>query len=288
MTETDLMQSVLARKVLPGNASCWWLGGSGLIVKSPQGVVTVIDPYLSNSVEEIFGLARAFPPPMNPEALRADVVISTHWHEDHLDPGTIPIFARNNPDAKLVMPPSAKARTLSWGVPRSQIVQLSHRESVTVGDVRIEAMPARHEAGIAGWEVPDAMGVLLEIDGLKIYHCGDTEYDVRLRRLRQLEFDAAFLCINGAGGNMDAYEAALLAWRLGASLVVPIHHLLWATKSGNGDETLDPALFVETYARLGGSGRAMAPTVGEEIDLTNARYTPHANHPLSGPAFASL
>jgi L-ascorbate metabolism protein UlaG (beta-lactamase superfamily) len=206
------------------------------------------------------------------------VVISTHWHEDHLDPGTIPIIARNNRDAKLVMPPTAMARALSWGVQRSQIVPLSHRESTAVGDVRIEAMPARHEAGIPGWEVPDAMGVLLEIDALKIYHCGDTEYDVRLRRLRQLEFDAAFLCINGAGGNMDAYEAALLAWRLGASLVVPIHHLLWATKSGNSDETLDPELFIQTYAQLGGKGRAMAPTVGEEIDLAKGILRKREEH----------
>jgi L-ascorbate metabolism protein UlaG (beta-lactamase superfamily) len=231
----------------------------------------VIDPYLSNSVEEIFGIARAFPPPLLPEQVRADVVISTHWHEDHLDPGTTPVIARNNSDAKLVMPPSAMARALSWGVRRSQIIPLSHRESTTLGDVRIEAMPARHEAGVPGWEVPDAMGVLLEIGDLKIYHCGDTEYDIRLRQLRQLEFDVAFLCINGVGGNMDAYEAALLAWRLGASLVVPIHHLLWTAKSGNCDETLDPELFIETYARLGGKGVAMAPTIGRELDLTKAR-----------------
>ncbi len=271
MTESDLMQAVLAREVLPGHASIWWLGGSGLIVKSPHGVVTVIDPYLSNSVEEIFGIARAFPPPLSPEAVKADVVISTHWHEDHLDPGTIPILARTNANAKFVMPPSAMARALSWGVRRSQIIPLSHRESTDIGDVHIEAMPARHEAGVAGWEVPDAMGVMLEIGDLKIYHCGDTEYDVRLRRLRQLGVDAAFLCINGAGGNMDAYEAALLAWRLGASLVVPVHHLLWALKNGDSDETLDPMLFIETYARIGGKGKALAPTIGEELDVNKAR-----------------
>jgi L-ascorbate metabolism protein UlaG (beta-lactamase superfamily) len=265
------MQTVIAKIVMRGHASTWWLGGSGFIVKSPQGVVTLIDPYLSNAVEEIFGLPRAFPAPLNPEAVRADVVISTHWHEDHLDPGSIPIIARNNLDAKFVMPPSAMARALSWGVRRSQIVSLRHTESTAIGDMRIEAMPARHEAGIPGWEVPDAMGALLEIGGLKIYHSGDTEYDVRLRRLKQLRFDVALLCINGAGGNMDAFEAALLAWQLGASLVVPIHHLLWARKSDNSEETLDPKLFVDTYARLGGKGRAIVPTVAEELDLMKAR-----------------
>jgi L-ascorbate 6-phosphate lactonase len=266
-TERELMQAVLAKTVLPNHASAWWLGGSGFIVKSPLGVVSLIDPYLSNAVEDIFGIKRAFPIPMPPEIVRADVVVSTHWHEDHLDPGTIPVIARNNPNAKLVMPPSAMARALSWGVPRSQIISLRHGESTSIGDIRVEAMPARHEAGIAGWEVPDAMGVQLNIGELKVYHSGDTEYDLRLRRLKQLHFDVALLCINGAGGNMDAYEAALLAWQLGSPLLVPIHHLLWAQKTNNSEETLDPALFAETYARLGGKGRVLIPVVGDELDF---------------------
>lgn len=266
-TDRELMQAVLSKTVLPNHASAWWLGGSGFIVKSPLGVVSLIDPYLSNAVEDIFGIKRAFPVPLPPELVRADVVISTHWHEDHLDPGSIPIIARHNPEAKFVMPPSSMARALSWGVPRSQIISLRHGESTAIGDIRLEAMPARHEAGVAGWEVPDAMGVLLTIGDLNVYHSGDTEYDLRLRRLKQLQFDVALLCINGAGGNMDAYEAALLAWQLGASLLVPIHHLLWAQKANGNEETLDPSLFVETYTRLGGKGRVLTPIVGGELDF---------------------
>ena len=265
--ESSLMGSVLSRKVAHAHLSCWWLGGSGFIFKSPLGVITFIDPYLSNSVEDIFGIKRAFPAPIRPEEVRADVVISTHWHEDHLDPGSIPIIARNNSDAKFVMPPSAMARALSWGVRRSQIVSLSRGESSAFNDTRIDATPARHEPSIPGWEVPDAIGVLLQVGDLKIYHSGDTEYDLRLRQLKQLNLDVAMLCINGAGGNMDAYEAALLAWRLGARQVIPIHHLLWASKSENPDETLDPQLFVETYARLGGKGAPLVPEVAQEIDF---------------------
>ena len=67
---------------------------------------------------------------------------------------------------------------------------------------------------------------------------------------------------------MDAYEAALLAWHLGAPQVIPINHLLWADGSNNTEETLDPALFVDTYIRLGGKGTALIPEVGEELDFT--------------------
>jgi L-ascorbate metabolism protein UlaG (beta-lactamase superfamily) len=111
------------------------------------------------------------------------------------------------------------------------------------------------------------VGILLQVGELNIYHSGDTEYDVRLRRLKSYAPHVAMLCINGVGGNMDAYESALLAWHLGAAQVIPIHHLLWADRSNSADETLDPNLFVDTYKSLGGRGTAIIPQVGEELDF---------------------
>ena len=97
------------------------------------------------------------------------------------------------------------------------------------------------------------------------------ERDVRLRRLKTRQPDVALLCINGITGNMDAHEAALMAWHLGSSIVVPIHHYLWAVTTGTAEETLNPELFVNTYGRLGGPGKAIVPTIGEEIDLLRQR-----------------
>ena len=45
----------------------WWLGGSGVVLKTPAGTQVYIDPYLSDCVRDIFGIARAFPPPITPE-----------------------------------------------------------------------------------------------------------------------------------------------------------------------------------------------------------------------------
>lgn len=41
----------------------------------------------------------------------------------------------------------------------------------------------------------------------------------------------------------------------------------WDTKTSNTDETLDPELFIKTCAQLGEDSLAIAPSVGEEIDL---------------------
>lgn len=266
-----LSQRISATNVSEGHISCWWLGGSGFVFKTTKGTVVYLDAYLSDAVKAIFGADRAFAPPIDPEDARADTFISTHWHEDHLDAGLVPIAARNNPNAKFIMPPSATAHALSWGVTRAQIAPLEWGQTLQIADVTVEATPARHEANIPGWQVPDAMGVLLGADELTIYHCGDADYDVRLRRLKARHPDVALLCINGITGTMDAHEAALMAWHLGAGLVVPIHHYLWAVTTGTEEETLNPEAFVTTYERLGGPGKALIPTIGEEIDLVRQR-----------------
>ena len=217
-------------------------------------------------MNDIFGVGRAFPTPIEPEAVRADFVISTHWHEDHLDPASIPIIARQNPEARLIMPPTAMARALSWGVRRDRIMPLRHGESLDLNGAKITAVPARHEPGIPGWDVPDAMGIMLEADGIIFYHSGDTEYDLRLRALKSWKPDVATVCINGVSGNMDAHEAALLVWQLGARTVIPHHHYIW-DQPDPGEATLDPRLFEATYRKLGGTGNVILPEVGREMEF---------------------
>jgi L-ascorbate metabolism protein UlaG (beta-lactamase superfamily) len=262
-----LAERIAAHDVRPGHVVAWWLGGSGFVFKTPAGTQVYVDPYLSDVVSGIFGISRAFPPPVRAEEARPDVVVSTHWHEDHLDPGAIPIIARQSPKTRFVMSPSAMARALSWGVPRDSVTTLSAGQSVELGDVRLTHVPARHESGTVGWEVPDAMGVVLAAQGLTIYHTGDTEYDIRLRLLKSQGFDVVMACINGVGGNMNAHEAALLVWQLGAPLVIPMHHYLWATNTAGDEATLDPAVFADTYHKLGGRGRVAIPELGQPIDF---------------------
>ncbi len=262
-----LQERVRQRVVPPGQVIAWWLGGAGFIFKTSRGTQLFVDPYLSDVVHEIFGQRRAFPPPVTAEQSRPDVLVCTHWHEDHLDPGSIPIIARNNPETPLLMPPSALARSVSWGVPRRQITTIKARQSLTIKDIQISAVASRHNAGLEGWEVHDGVCLIFEIDGLKIFFSGDTEYDTSLRKLRTLGLHVAFLCINGVGGNMNAHEAALLGWQLGAATLVPMHHYLWQNAIHNDEATLDPALLESTYSKLGGQGRVIAPVVGEEIVL---------------------
>jgi L-ascorbate 6-phosphate lactonase len=254
------------RYVAPaGHLTAWWLGGSGFLFKTTIGVQVIIDPYLSDSVRGIFGQGRAFPPPIDPAQLRPELVIATHWHEDHLDPGTIPIIARHSPATQFVMPPSAMSRALGWGAPRERVSALSADQTIDCSGVSMSHVPARHESTVKGWETPDAMGVVIAHGGLRVYHTGDTEYDARLLHPDRRQVNALFVCINGSGGNMNPHEAALLAWQLEPSAVILMHHHLWA--GSDEDAVRLPALFAETFHKLGGTATVIAPKIGTPIDI---------------------
>jgi L-ascorbate 6-phosphate lactonase len=266
----SLAQTIDAARIPDGQVMAWWLGGTGFVFKTPAGTQVYIDPYFSNCVAGIFGVERAFPPPVAADEARPDLLIATHWHEDHLDPEGLPIVARHS-QARFMGPPSCVSRLLGWGIARERVSGLRLGQTQHFRDVTITAVAARHVAGLPGWETDDAIGLLLDFGGLRVYHSGDTEYDLRLRALaydRERPIHACLLVINGAGGNMNAHEAALLAWQIGARTVVPMHHLLWKDFTGGEQATLDPGLLAETYRRLGGAGEVRALEVGEGLALT--------------------
>ena len=266
-----LAQTIATTTVSPGSVMAWWLGGTGFVLKTSAGTQIYIDPYFSDCVAQIFGISRAFPPPIPVEEAQPDLVIATHWHEDHLDPTGLPPLAQRSP-TQFLCPPSARSRLLGWMVPNARVSAITAGETHTFRDITITAVPARHHAGIPGWEVPDAIGLLIETEGMRIYHTGDTEYDLRLRALAYdtaHPIDAMMTVINGTGGNMNAHEAALLAWQLRPTIAIPMHHILWKDFTGGEQATVDPQLFADTYQRLGGTGTIKSLAVGEGIQLSH-------------------
>jgi L-ascorbate 6-phosphate lactonase len=266
---SSLAQTIADTQVHPGSLMAWWLSGTGFVFKTPAGTQVYVDPYFSNCVAQIFGVERAAPPPIPVEAAQPDLVVATHWHEDHLDPEGLPLLARRSP-TPFLCPPSCRSRLLGWMVPPERVTAISQGQTHTFRDVQITALPARHVTTIAGWEVPDAIGLLIEVDGVRVYHTGDTEYDLRLRALgydQDRPIDAMLVVINGVGGNMNAHEAALLAWHIRPKILIPMHHILWKDFSGGEQQTLDPQLLVDTYLRLGGTAEVKCLGVGEGIEI---------------------
>ncbi|MEA2643789.1 MAG: hypothetical protein QOG08_815 [Chloroflexota bacterium] len=251
-------------EVRPRTMACAWLGQAGYLIKTSWNLTVMIDPYFSNEVARLEGLRRMFAPPITPEELRPDVLLVSHGHLDHFDEPTIKSFASAG-RTLLVAPPSCISRALALGWPAQKLRSLQPGHVVSKMGVAVIGTFARHT-----W--PDAIGFLLEFDGLRLWHSGDTEYDQRLREVAQAKLDVAFICINGGGGNMNAHEAALLAWEMKPRTVVPMHYGMWSKKDyrygGSApDATPDPKRFESTLRKLTTRVRAKTLQVGRIVTL---------------------
>src|SRR5829696_8647958 len=133
-----LAQTIAETQVADGSVMAWWLGGTGFVFKTAAGTQIYVDPYFTNCVATIFGVERAFPPPISAEEARPDLLIATHWHEDHLDPEGLPIVARHS-QTQFVGSPSYVPRLLGWGVPRNRVTAIKTGATQTFRDVQITA-----------------------------------------------------------------------------------------------------------------------------------------------------
>ena len=254
-------------KVRPGSVACVWLGQAGYLFKTQRGLTVMIDPYFSDEGERIEGLKRLFATPITAEEFQPDLLLVSHGHLDHFDEPTISAFAAAH-RTTLFAPPSCTSRAAELGWQTAKLHPLQPGKSATKGGVRVTATFARHT-------LPDAVGLFIAVDGIRLWHSGDTEYDEHLRRITSERLDAAFICINGGGGNMNAHEAALLAWRLEPRLVVPMHYGLWKPDDyryhgAAPDATPDPAIFAATLAKLDKRMRVRRLHVGLPVTISRS------------------
>jgi L-ascorbate metabolism protein UlaG (beta-lactamase superfamily) len=69
----------------------------------------------------------------------------------------------------------------------------------------------------------DWVGYIIQVDGVLIYHAGDTDMIPEMKKLKETGIDIAFLPIGGTY-TMNAGEAAKAASLIKPKLVVPMHY----------------------------------------------------------------
>ena len=106
---TGLVDELRQVSVPAGGVRLYWLGQAGFAFKTAAGKRILLDPYLSDACERLFGFKRLSLPALRPEEVAADWVIMTHEHADHLDPDAIPVIARNNPSCRFAAPSGFKS-----------------------------------------------------------------------------------------------------------------------------------------------------------------------------------
>lgn len=231
-------------------------GQAGFIFESSSGYRIGVDLYLSNCCERYFGFKRLMPYLYDPMELELDAVVATHAHYDHFDPDSVPLLLRNN-KTKLVAARDVKAEADRLGLDPAQITYLGVGESFTDGDVTITALPCDH-----GELAPDALGLLITVDGKRIYITGDTCYrEDHFANPALAGVDVLILPINGAFGNLDAAAGARCADIIGAGLTIPCHYWNFAEHGG------DPAAFAGIMKAEHPDLAFLLMRPGESIDL---------------------
>lgn len=185
-----------------------WMGQSGYLLCDGKTTIC-IDPYLSDVVNRMAGRARMVEATFQPGDLRADAVICTHNHWDHLDIDAIPAMKK---DKMTFYAPGDCEETLR-GLGVAHYKAFDEGSVFKLGGFQIEAVFADHT-------VP-AIGVVVTYGGLRLYFTGDTYYNPKLR---QVKCDILFVCINGKLGNMNVSEAVGLTKELNPETAVPNHY----------------------------------------------------------------
>lgn len=190
------------------NLSIRWIGQSGYLLTDGKTTIC-IDPYLSDVVNRIAGRGRMVDAPIAPQDLRADAVICTHNHLDHVDIDAIPLMQKDN--MTFYVPRDCRDTLKELGV--GNYIPFDEGEAAQVGDFTIEAVYADHT-------VP-AIGVVVTYGENRLYFTGDTYYHEKLTKTK---CDILFVCINGKLGNMDVNDAIRLTNEINPTTAVPNHY----------------------------------------------------------------
>ena len=218
---------VLTRNVPDGGLGVFFLGQAGFILKTPSGRLIAIDPYLSDCCERYFGFKRLMPRILEPGEITLDTLIISHAHYDHFDPDSIPVLMSGG-KTKLIGAKDVAPECERLGL-KENITSLSCGETAEAAEFTVTGVPCDH-----GELAPDALGLLIDICGKRIYYMGDTAYRPDLLENEALKnVDLLLLPINGAFGNLNEQQAAQVIEILKPKLAVPCHYWNFAEHGGD-------------------------------------------------------
>ena len=286
---TWLNEEIDDEKVAPGSVSLWWLGCTGIWLKTEGGTNISIDLWAGNGKRsaktklmaaghQMANMCggrltqpnrRAAPMVINPFAVKnVDAVLATHYHADHMDPSYAAAVVKNiAKKIPFIGPKKSVELWVKWGVPADRCVTVKPGDSVKIGDLEIIALDSFDrtclvttdgEVDIRGACPNDmdekAVNYLIKTSGGNIYHSGDSHYSVYYAKHgKDYQIDVAFGSYGenpvGVMDKMTSVDILRMAEALRCKVVIPIHHDIWTNFMADPAEIL--ALYDMRKYRLG-------------------------------------
>lgn len=249
----NLAVKLLTTAVPQGNVGVFFLGQAGFAFKTSDNVLVAVDPYLSDCCNRYFGFKRLMPYVLSPDDVIFNQLIITHAHFDHFDPDSVPRLMANG-KTQLIGAMDTKAECDRLGI-KDNITFIKVGDVTKSDGVVVEAVSCDH-----GAETPDAIGLLITIEGKTIYIMGDTAFRPDYISNGKLHgVDLLILPINGAFGNLNEEQAAQVVSVLKPKHTIPCHFWNFAEHGGN------PALFCNFMNKLTPDSPYTLMRQGEDI-----------------------
>jgi L-ascorbate metabolism protein UlaG (beta-lactamase superfamily) len=216
-----------------------YLGHSCFLVETSSARI-MFDPFLTENPLTT----------VRPDGLPCDYVLLSHGHEDH------------SGDALSLAQTHGATIVANYEIAEYFAAQGAKTHGMNPGGAfrfpfgRVKLTLAHHTSSVNAGRNPIYLGVacglLLEADGKRLYHAGDTALFLDMQLIGRGGLDAALLPIgdNFTMGPEDALEACDL---LQPRMVVPIHYNTWPAIAQ------DPDQFVAAAAARGHRGQALRP-----------------------------
>lgn len=248
-----------------GKTDVLWFGQAGFRIKSPQGKMILIDPWITGGPKT---------PPQYKNDLSAigpiDLLLVTHAHVDHI--GDAPTIAKTN-NTKLYGPADMVTPLTTLGViPADLGYRFNKTGRVTpLPGIKVTAVQAEHSSLLV-WNNPatekneahpagEAVGYIIELEnGFKIWHMGDTGLFSDMKFIS--EYYKPDLVMIPIGGNFtmapDDAAFALRTW-VKPKMVIPMHY---------NSNPLAKGTLAEFQAAMKGSNIKVIPmTEGETVQF---------------------
>ncbi len=198
-----------------------WLGHSAVLITGSKNII--IDPFITGNPKASLKIE---------EIPKIDFVLVTHDHPDHFG-DAIEIAKRDKATLIAIYEISQKPEVVESKI---NVVGMNIGGTYRQDGIVVSMTQAVHSATVGS-----PVGFVVEMDGKRMYHAGDTAYWSDMSLIPKLfgELDVAFLPIGGHF-TMDIKQAVLAANDLKPKLIIPIHYNTWPVISA------DPKIFVES------------------------------------------
>lgn len=175
-----------------------WISHACFQIKTNEGKVIYLDPYQIPEDKE-----------------KADIIVSSHSHHDHLDESSIKNVVK---DDTLVLGPQSISKKLKKFNGKTMKIG----EMLKLDDITVQLVPAYTIDKSTHPKKNEWAGIIVDAEGKKIYHAGDTE---RIPEMKHLHKDITVALLPCGGTyTMDFEEASEAALDIKPDILVPMHN----------------------------------------------------------------